>query len=349
MRGSDRLTIGSVEHVVPATDTTEGYLVVRRDGRVFDKLLELVQFARVRKSGFRRRIYVPLDAIVKRVGRNIIVNVPRIAVRKMPWNQPPVHATQEAKYGPKIYEVEKLYRSLSPTIHTVSPDTTGRPAAGETYLPKSERVHAFPRGHTALLVIDPVNDFLSEGGAAWDLTKSTVRRHNVVGHLKLLIDGARKCGIPILFGPMAYTEDDYQTRHLQRRSGINRLQFERKMFLAGSWGADFHPDLRPGESDVVLLPHKGIDVFMTDLPAHLERLQITHLVIAGMTANLCVESTGRHAMEAGYDVTFISNAIGADSHPSWLVAVHLNFPMVGNAVLTVKDFLAAVDALHAAG
>ncbi len=81
---------------------------------------------------------------------------------------------------------------------------------------------------------------------------------------------------------------------------------------------------------------------MTDL--HLERLGITHLVIAGMTANLCVESTGRHGMEKGYDVTFLSNAIGADSHPSWIAAVKLNFPMVGNAVIKVDEFLAAVHA-----
>jgi hypothetical protein len=47
-------------------------------------------------------------------------------------------------------------------------------------------------------------------------------------------------------------------------------------------------------------------------------------------------------MEKGYDVTYLSNAIGADSHPSWMAAVHLNFPMTGNAVLKVDEFLAAV-------
>jgi nicotinamidase-related amidase len=88
----------------------------------------------------------------------------------------------------------------------------------------------------------------------------------VVGHLRLAIEGARQRGIPVLFGPMAYTEEDYADEQLQRRSGINRLMFERKMFLAGSWGADFHPDLRPREGDTVLLPHKSCDVFRTDLP-----------------------------------------------------------------------------------
>jgi ureidoacrylate peracid hydrolase len=214
---------------------------------------------------------------------------------------------------------------------------------GATYLPRSEASTAFPPERTALLVIDPVNDFLSEGGAAWELTKNTVALHNVVENLKRAIEGARERGIPVLFGPMAYTEEDYTHHQLHRRSGINRIMFERKMFLAGSWGADFHPDLRPLDGEIVLLPHKGTDVFETDLPDHLQRLGITHLVIAGMTANLCCESTGRHATEEGYDVTFLSNAIGSESIPSYEAAVHLNFPLIGNAVMEVEEFLAAID------
>src|SRR3990170_6519210 len=98
---------------------------------------------------------------------------------------------------------------------------------------------AFSPQRTALLVIDPVNDFLSEGGAAWDLTNSTVEKNDVVPNLRRLIEGARERGIPVLFGPMAYTEEDYADARWQRRSGINRVMFERKMFLAGTWGADF--------------------------------------------------------------------------------------------------------------
>lgn len=214
---------------------------------------------------------------------------------------------------------------------------------GATYLPGEEQGLGFPPDRIALLVIDPVNDFLSEGGAGWDLVKNTVRLHDVVGNLKRAIEGARERSVPVLFGPMAYTEEDYAERALQRRSGINRLMFERRMFLAGSWGADFHPDLRPRDDETVLLPHKGIDVFETDLPDHLERMGITHLVIAGMTANLCCESTGRRAMEEGYDVTYLSDAIGAESVPAYEAAIHLSYPLVGNAVMDVEQFLAAVD------
>ncbi len=214
-----------------------------------------------------------------------------------------------------------------------------------TYLPKEEAGISFPPDRTALLIIDPVNDFLSEGGADWEMTKTTVEMNDVIGNLKRVIEEARQQRIPILFGPMAFTEEDYANEQLQRRSGVNRYMFEKKMFLAGSWGADFHPDLQPQESDTILLPHKSIDVFETDLPHHLERMGITHLVIAGMTANLCCESTGRHAMEKGFDVTFLSDAIGADNIPAYEASIRVNYPLIANAVMTVSEFLAAVDTL----
>ncbi|MFN2458588.1 MAG: cysteine hydrolase family protein [Chitinophagaceae bacterium] len=221
--------------------------------------------------------------------------------------------------------------------------------ASDTYLAKDEKTLLFPPDRTAVLVIDPVNDFLSEGGAAWDLTKTTVKMNNVVENTKLAVDGARQHGIPVFWGPMAYTEEDYANEQLQRRSGINRLMFERKMFLAGSWGADFHPELQPEEGDIVLHPHKTSDVFSTDLPEHLQQMGITHLIIAGMTANLCCESTGRHAMESGYDVTYLSNAIGAASIPEYEASIHLNYPLIGNAVMKVEEFLAAIGTSSESG
>jgi len=219
----------------------------------------------------------------------------------------------------------------------------GTAACRPRYLPQQEGEISYPADRTALLVIDPVNDLLSEGGAAWEMTRRTVAAHNVIVHLKRAMEGARSRGIPVIFGPMAYTEEDYTRGQLHRRSGINRIMYERRMFLAGSWGADFHHDLQPKETEIVLEPHKGLDVFETDLPEHLERLGITHLVICGMTANLCCESTGRRAMEEGYDVTYVSDAIGATSMAAYEAAVHLNYPLIANAVITTDEFLAGFE------
>jgi ureidoacrylate peracid hydrolase len=215
-------------------------------------------------------------------------------------------------------------------------------AGGATYRLRDRPGRSFDPAQTALLVIDPVNDFLSEGGAGWELTQGTVEKHDVVGHLRRLIDGVRDHGIPVLYGPMAYTSEDYAHQEVHRRTGINRIMFEREMFLAGSWGADFHPDLRPGVDEVVLAPHKGSDVFETDLAERLEELGTTQLIIAGMTANLCVESTGRHAAERGYDVTFVRDAIGAENLPAYEASIRVNFPLIGNAVLDTEDVLSAI-------
>ncbi len=91
-----------------------------------------------------------------------------------------------------------------------------------TYRAKGREELNLPRGVTALLVIDAVNDFLSEGGAAWDLAKSTVEKNDVVTKLRRVIDGARARSVPLLFAPMAFTEEDYASEHLHRRSGIGR-------------------------------------------------------------------------------------------------------------------------------
>jgi len=158
-----------------------------------------------------------------------------------------------------------------------------------------------------------------------------------------VIAGARAKGIPVLYGPMAYTEEDYANEHLQKRSGINRMMFEMKMFQAGTWGADFHPALKPEAGDIVLQPHKSCDVMQTDLKEELKNRGTTHIVIAGMTANLCCESTGRHAMEEGYDVTFISDAIGAAGVMEYEAAMIVNFPLIANAVIKTDDFLEVLE------
>ncbi|HSH37603.1 MAG TPA: hypothetical protein VK993_02360 [Chthoniobacterales bacterium] len=60
-------------------------------------------------------------------------------------------------------------------------ESTTDNVTGTRYLPKAESDFSFPAARTALLVIDPVNDFLSEGGARWELTKNTVKVNDVVG------------------------------------------------------------------------------------------------------------------------------------------------------------------------
>lgn len=205
----------------------------------------------------------------------------------------------------------------------------------------SSRALGFPRGTTVLLVINPVNDFLSDAGAGWELTKGVVQSHRVLEKLQTVIAGARENGVRVVFGAMAFTEEDYTTAGLQQRSVLNRLLFERRVGLAGTWGAEFHPSLRPFEGETVLTPGKGVDFMATNLPDCLGRLGASHLAICGVPALACVY-TGARAVDAGYDVIFLSDAIAAESSAAYDAAVSAHFPMVGNGVMKVDDFLHAI-------
>ena len=112
---------------------------------------------------------------------------------------------------------------------------------------------------TAILITDPQNDFLSEGGAVWDLVGSEVKKYNVVEKLNLLRQTAKKVGIPVFYSPHYYTENEYKT--WQHLNFVDKVMFERKMFTKGTWGADFLPELKPDENTIVLSPHKGLSNF----------------------------------------------------------------------------------------
>ena len=114
---------------------------------------------------------------------------------------------------------------------------------------------------TAILIIDPQNDFLSEGGAVWDLVGSEVQKNNVVERLRQIIQAAKRLKVPVLYSPHYYTEEEYENwKHL---NFVDRVMFERKMFNKGTWEAEFHPELKPDGTTIILSPHKGLSNFPT--------------------------------------------------------------------------------------
>ena len=80
----------------------------------------------------------------------------------------------------------------------------------------------------------------------------------------------------------------------------------------------------------------------TDLDFLLKQHGVDHVVVAGMAANTCVEATGRYALELGYHVTYLSDAVATFSKEEQYAAVALNYRRAGHAVMTVDEFLALV-------
>ncbi len=200
----------------------------------------------------------------------------------------------------------------------------------------------YPVRETGLVIVDPLNDFLSEGGKGWDAVKEVVTSVGVVPNLKKLLAGAHARGMHCFYAPMCTYPQDYQDWKFL--SPIQKSTYAVQMFQAGSWGAEFHPELKPEPGDIVVAPHKTSCAFVsTELDLQLRQHGIERIVLAGMLANTCVELTGRYAVELGYHVTFLKDAVGATSWEAQRAAIEVNYPRYASAILTVDEFLESVS------
>lgn len=197
-------------------------------------------------------------------------------------------------------------------------------------------------GRIGLLLIDTVNEIFSEKGRMYPDYKEEFERIGTLENLKHLLAGAREQGVPVFFAPMSYTEEDYTSwKHV---SGIHHEMFDNRLFEAGSWAADFYPELSPVDGEIVIAPHKNIDVLAnTDLEVQLRQHGVEYIAIAGMIGTMCVESTARSCMEHGYHVTTFTNATAAAGGRLAYDAMILRYPLISHATLTVDDFLTAAQ------
>jgi nicotinamidase-related amidase len=205
----------------------------------------------------------------------------------------------------------------------------------------------YDRSRTAVLLVDPYNDFLSEGGKLWPLVEPVATKVDLLNNLRTAITTARDAGVPVLFVPHRrweatnYVGWDHPNPN---QEGVNQQQ----IFARGSWGGEFHPDFRPQPDDVIITEHWAQSGFAnTDLDMQLKQRGITHVVLVGVLANTCVESTGRFAMELGYHVTLVRDATAAFSAEMMHAAHELNGPTFAHAIVTTSELVDTLSAQHA--
>lgn len=196
---------------------------------------------------------------------------------------------------------------------------------------------------TALIVVDPFNDFLSEGGKLFSYTKETVEAVRLIENVKAILGTARQHKFRIVYAPHHHTtKGDYLNWKFLAPSHLGSK--DTQLFEKGSWGAEFHPDLLPYEGDLIAQNHWTASGFAnTDLDFMLRMYGIEHIVIMGMRANTCIDSTARYGVELGYHVTLIKDGIAAFSHEEIRVTVETNFPSYGHALLSAQEFVSLME------
>ncbi|MFL9857381.1 isochorismatase family cysteine hydrolase [Paraburkholderia madseniana] len=203
---------------------------------------------------------------------------------------------------------------------------------------------AYDAERTGLLLVDPYNDFLSDGGKLFPMLRDIAAEVRLLDNLRAAVDTARKADIQVLYVPhRRWQAGDYD--NWDHPNPTQRLVQQRHTFAKGTWGGEWHPDFVPQEGDIIVHEHWGQSGFAnTDLDFQLKQQGITHVIVVGLLANTCIESTSRFAMELGYHVTLVRDATAAFTKEMMRAAHDLNGPTFAHEILTTAQLVAALPA-----
>ncbi len=213
-------------------------------------------------------------------------------------------------------------------------------------LPPSDMVLNMKRA--ALVVTDPQVDFLSPKGVTWGVVGESVKQHNTVKNLRRLFEAAKQADMTVAISPHYYYPTD---KGWKFEGALEKLMHHIGMFDRKSpytmdgfenSGADFMPEYKKYILDgktIVTSPHKVYGPEANDLVLQLRKNHVDQVILAGMSANLCVESHLRELLEQGFEVAVVKDATAAAKVPEgdgYLAAI-INFRFIANAVWSTDE------------
>ncbi len=200
----------------------------------------------------------------------------------------------------------------------------------------------YRRDATGLLVVDPYNDFISEGGKLWPRVREVVEANGCVSHMIQTLTAARSAGLRIFFAPHhRWRPGDYETWKFW--APIQEAAARSRVFADGTWGGTFREEFTPQPGEIVALEHWCSSGFAnTDLDLQLKKHGMHHVIVIGLRANTCIDSTVRYATELGYEVTLVKDAIGSYSWDEMKAMLEVNAPNYARAILSTEEVVHAV-------
>ncbi|MDT5022200.1 MAG: ureidoacrylate peracid hydrolase [Mycobacterium sp.] len=200
----------------------------------------------------------------------------------------------------------------------------------------------YRRSRTGLIVIDPYNDFISEGGKVWDRLKGVAEANGCVEHMNQVLQAARDAAIQVFYAlHHRYRPGDYQ--NWTYIAPIQKAAWSRKTFEDGSWGGQLRSEFEPRKGDIVAQEHWCSSGFAnTDLDLLLKRQGVQQLIMIGLIAHTCLEATVRFGAELGYEVTVVKDATASYSDVEMHAALEINIPNYATAIVSTEEILDAI-------
>src|SRR3974390_343511 len=198
---------------------------------------------------------------------------------------------------------------------------------------------------TALLIVDPYNDFISEGGKIWNRIKGVAEAKNCVQNMLEILNAARKAKLRVFYAMhRRYRPGDYES--WKYIAPIHKKGWSSKAFEYGTWGGEIRSEFEPHPGDIVAAEHWCSSGFAnTDLDLQLKKHGIHQLIIIGLIAHTCIEATVRYAAELGYEVTVVRDATADYSDREMHAALEINIPNYASAIVTTKEVVGSISSL----
>lgn len=207
----------------------------------------------------------------------------------------------------------------------------------------------FNPNNTALVVIDPLNDFLSEKGASWKIVGASVTENGIIGNLERLFKAAKAKDYEVFISPHYFypTDNGWKMNGPLEAEELRTHTFARRgpLDLTGftdsgaDWLNRFKPYIEDGKT-IVASPHKVFGPQTNDLVLQLRKRKMDKIILGGMLANMCVESHLREFLEQGFEVAVVKDAIAGPRTPEWgdgYQAALINYRYLAHAVLSTDE------------
>jgi nicotinamidase-related amidase len=165
----------------------------------------------------------------------------------------------------------------------------------------------------ALIVIDMQRDFAEPGGFGASLGNDVGRITKIIPDVKRLIQGFRDAGLPVIHTMECHRPDLSDLPPAKRNRGNPSLRIGDegpmgRVLIVGEPGTAILPELAPIDGEIVIeKPGKGA-FYATELGEVLKARGISQLVFAGVTTEVCVQTTMREANDRGYECLLAEEA-----------------------------------------
>lgn len=186
----------------------------------------------------------------------------------------------------------------------------------------------FPLRRSAIIMIDMQRDFILPGGFGATLGNDVAQLAGAVPVARRLLDWGRARGLLIVHTREAHAADLSDCPPAKRNRGnpalrIGDIGAMGRILIDGEEGSDFVPELAPRAGEITLVkPGKGA-FYATNLGEQLQTAGITHLILGGVTTEVCVQTTMREANDRGYECLLLEDCCGATDFGNHQAAIKM--------------------------